>query len=530
MKNANNKAINQKQSFFCLLLAISFSFVSACKPSPEIPPMVNRADGLPEGVVIESATEGETKFIDAPEKWVESIDLAIGNTRLNANVDIQYPEISNSPILEFQQVAYSDAQLKTVIQYFLGNCNLYKMSPLSKTNIKAIYDDVENAVGLFNSPSMYNNRKTAMSNLKELMEQSSVPTERQTVKAAYTYPDPEKDANLWYEIIGYQEEDTIQSDNMFQAYADTGELFSARIKSTKYDTKVGSTSCINIQNGVFYTEDDLSNIKTDYDIYWSMKGTTLENMFAFNERWFTDESSWMENYSDFIDEIPLDITWAQSLAKQSLQDLSIDGFGLEKCVRGIRFMTDDNLLHQINKGRLDFSTAERGYEFIFYKENAGLLACGLANGYYKLTDPDGNVPNAPPFFVESVRIFITKDGVQKFQWENAAEQVRVVAENTKLLSFEEIKKGFINHINYNAYKGGFRIEVKSVELRLAYTSAFNTPINAWLIPVWVFTVDWYCTSDSSGIEYFLRREECQFSALDGGYVVPAGVSTAYSAG
>ena len=526
-----NKASHRKQAFFCLLLAISFSFVcTACQPTPEVPPLVNRAGGLPDGAVIEAIPAGETKHIDAPLKWVESVDLAIGNTRLNADVGIQCPEISNTPVLVFRQVAFSDAQLEKVIWYFLGDSELYKVSPLSKTDLQALYDDVENEVGTFGMPGLYGKRNAAMSNLEDLMEKSSEPFERQTVKAAYTYPDPEKETDILSGILGLQEEDTIQSDNTFQAYADTGGLFSARIDSTRYDPKTGSSSNIKIQNGVFYTEEKLKDIKENYDMYWSMRGTTMENLLPFKDQWFTDESAWIEKYDSFIEEIPLDAVWALSLAEKTLNDLSMDGFGLDKCIKGVRFLTDDDTSHKINKGRLDFNTAEGGYEFVFFKESAGLLACELTNGYYRLTEPDGSVPNAPPFFTESIRIFVTEDGVQKFDWQNAAEQVGVVAENTKLLPFEEIKRGFLNHINYNAFNGGYRIDVKSVELRLAYTPAFNTPINAWLIPVWVFAVDWYSMDDSSGIEYYFLEEQCQFSALDGGYVASADASTVYSAG
>ena len=54
-----------KKIFIFFIATICF-FLSGCRPTPEIPPVVNRSEGGIQNSVIEPEKEGELKEISAP--------------------------------------------------------------------------------------------------------------------------------------------------------------------------------------------------------------------------------------------------------------------------------------------------------------------------------------------------------------------------------------------------------------------------------------------------------------------------------
>lgn len=87
-----------------------------------------------------------------------------------------------------------------------------------------------------------------------------------------------------------------------------------------------------------------------------------------------------------------------------------------------------------------------GYMFIYTRDVAGLSASRALDGaYYK------DIPGTqyfPPFRQEEINLFVTEDGVQYFSWQGMAEKAGVIADNTKLLSFEKIQEELMNQIVY----------------------------------------------------------------------------------
>ena len=102
----------------------------------------------------------------------------------------------------------------------------------------------------------------------------------------------------------------------------------------------------------------------------------------------------------------------------------------------------------------------------------------------------------PPFQIETISILITEEGVKYFKWDGMAEEVRTVTENTKLLPFEKIQAKLIDQIFY-WYSGKgqsandttiLEYDVINAKLQYTYTTAYQEPKHAWLVPAWIFTV------------------------------------------
>ena len=75
------------------------------------------------------------------------------------------------------------------------------------------------------------------------------------------------------------------------------------------------------------------------------------------------------------------------------------------------------------------------------------------------------------------------------------QEEKIIAENVKLLSFEEIESRLIDQVKY-LYPSSqpaedttvFTYNVVTAELGYTYVPAYKKPENAWLVPAWFFTV------------------------------------------
>ena len=64
-----------------------------------------------------------------------------------------------------------------------------------------------------------------------------------------------------------------------------------------------------------------------------------------------------------------------------------------------------------------------------------------------------------------------------------------------------------------------KYEIDKIQFRYGYTSAYNEPKKAWLVPVWVISCrESYWKGEEKILEY--PNVNIMFSALDGGFIVP----------
>ena len=503
----------QLKKIICVVLMLILVCLCACQPNPEVPPMVNRSGGLPEGSVIDPLPEGEYKEIDAPKHWKETLFLDDEKIKLEIDADINFPQISNTPILEMRQVPFTEQKIEELIKYFVGDAPLYKPQPMTKGDLEILYSDMKNREGEFNSPYSRAIEKNKL-RVEELIELAADKEEKIPVEIALDYPRQDE-----YQYILWPDDDEMKTKNTFEAWAEIESGINATIKATTYDTDVGSTSCFSIENGIIYTHREFVDDRFWSEDIFEWQGTTMENLVKINDDWVDEEKKWIAACEERIQENTIDYEWAEKLAEQILTDLSIDSFVLEKAEKGLQFLSNEQVLFDFNARSFDLENTECGYEFIYYRENAGLVATAITDGFYRVEVGGDAFPNSPPFFAERISIFITEEGVQGFVWKNAAAPYKVIAENTKLIPFEEVVERYKKNILHNAYGYSYRIELHNVELRLAYAPAYDAPKDAWLTPVWIFTQDWYY--DENGKELSFGKDVCQFSAIDGGYIAPA---------
>ena len=307
----------------------------------------------------------------------------------------------------------------------------------------------------------------------------------------------------WYSW-DYETDDKIG----FTARVDKGREMDPIIRALSYDDKVGSNTQFVYSQGTFIDEVDLEK--------------DSENQKAFNTH--------NEEYLDYLRsgiEREADGGFSQedALAKvdKILDDLSIRDVAVTDCVKAIG-NADSESWAGLDEAELPKSV---GYS-IYLSPKAGDVI-GYSLPRYMVYDDLPETTYAPSFLTEQIRVIVTKDGIQKFEWKNISRRKDTIAENTKLLSFDEIKEKLMQHLLYvevneiggEKEKGSQSLyQLEDVQLRAANVNAYEDTEAVWLVPAWIFKVNHTLKDESAGQVYEsnIGSEVIILNAIDGGYV------------
>ena len=488
----------------CLVFVVLFS---ACQPTPTVPPMVNRGQGLSDEFIAPPLAEGEKREIDAPTHWEEAKSLRNGEIEVVADIDIEMPEtVGNIRVLELAQREFADEYLKTLTDYFAKGSRLYKIPKMTKSRLAQELEDVKNRVGDYNSP--YSQAIAYELSIPELIEQAPESTTKEYVSAGFDFPT--KDETEMLRSRYRQEQDTIETRNTFSAYVEDDGI-APKITATKYDPKVGSNSSFAFKRGIIYPASLLAADHEGYNSFLSWKGTELEG--GLNDAWLEEKASWLDMMDERMGSIIISPDRAQAQADSVLADLGISDLGLFRAEPGIQILTEEyqmwtNTMNRMHKG-ISSSLFKPGYLFVYYRKDGELISLRYSNNATLV---------APSFPPENVSIFVTEDGVQSFEWINMSTVKGIVAENTSILSFETVKNNFYDILVYTAQGGRLKYQLKNARLGLYNTVAFNYPYRVWLVPCWYFEYEYFSYTDAFGDEISMGSSSEIFNALDGRYI------------
>lgn len=215
---------------------------------------------------------------------------------------------------------------------------------------------------------------------------------------------------------------------------------------------------------------------------------------------------------------------AVKMAKSVLKELSITEMTVGDCVKAIGSVDNESWAGV----GTDNTRVSSGYA-IYFSVRAGDVAgypLTLASKQYENL---AETVYAPSFITENIRMIVTKEGVQLFEWMDISRKTDVMAENTKLLTFDEMKEKLADYLLYAqiANLGGISPDgftniytVKRVQLRAVNINAYNESKVSWLVPVWVFDVEGKM-QHKTGKEITtdnLGPETVVLNAIDGGFI------------
>lgn len=117
-----------------------------------------------------------------------------------------------------------------------------------------------------------------------------------------------------------------------------------------------------------------------------------------------------------------------------------------------------------------------------------------------LTYEDDNAYSRP-WRRETVIVYVSENGVEFFSWEYPMEVTEIAAENVELLDFEQVwnnmRKLLQASVDYTP--GHWRGEITQIILTVVPQQATDDSNKAYLMPVWVASIDWYCVYNDGTI-------------------------------
>ncbi|MBQ3274476.1 MAG: hypothetical protein IJH51_04175, partial [Christensenellaceae bacterium] len=86
-----------------IVFILAIITITGCQPTPDTPPIVYRGEGFPKNCIIAPLADSETRDIMVPSRWEEETERAEGWVRFTADIDLESPQIGNTPVIEYKQ-------------------------------------------------------------------------------------------------------------------------------------------------------------------------------------------------------------------------------------------------------------------------------------------------------------------------------------------------------------------------------------------------------------------------------------------
>lgn len=506
------------------MLAMSVIILAGCRETPDESAVASRAGGLPEDAVIEPLPEGETQIIELPDKWEQTEKWSKDRWIFEADVELESIETGNLPVVEMEQRAMTQEELEKLTEYFADGQELYRPLQTTKDAFQDKLDRIRNMEGVYSVYTIDILVSDRIERLEKGLAAAPETVEGTPEKAEVAFgprqPDPGADEAMERASVISPEVDAMP---VFFS-ADVGEQRKSSIEARNYDAETGLCGTFEWMEG-----DALLYQKYDIDMDKDM------------HKEYKDVSETDRQWEDLLDACTAKMTdeninpeEGKKQAEAVLTDLGI----ADKIYAGaepVLWFPDGTYpdalaaTYEDSLWQADLDEAEAGYVYTFLNEVGGLgvnfLCGGITHGYVS------DVPDeayAPAFPVETVEIAVTESGVKLFSWEGMSETVSAVAENVKILPFENMEERMTEYISYQ-FPGSqpadspsrFMYEAEDITFGYTYLTAYENPDHAWAVPAWFLEL----RSGSSAPE-LTGRDEIEmtgwvyftFSAIDGGAV------------
>ena len=450
------------------LLMLCVSVFTACQPAE--PVLANKADGSL--AAISRTAEPEVKY-DAPARWSETVESK--KLRIVFDNDIELPETNVYPVIKVESLPMTQQKIDKLVKYFAGDKKLY----LPHIRTKAEYDDeIANAKrGIAYGEAVDAESAEAWAWELEQMR-SNAPDDSPLI---YT------DTTLTYERDMYGNDITESGKNFL---------------SVKFDNDDGYPGAISARNeSEGYWNSAYFSYANHFDNY--VNQSMYQNTII--ESGETEEETGWTGAGALFDTFAADKDAALEKANQVLSDLDIKDMML---VSTEKFVAPD-------------VPEKSGYMFEFARQAGGIPVYDLRNGgYSKDEEPPAY---ASPIGEETIRLWVSKDGIEIFTWIGQSRVVETVTDNVKLLPFEDIQKAVKDSISYRKsfYTLGYvsekaEVKVTAVKLKTAYIGVKDNPNQALIVPAWV--VESTFSYDNGGDPETIYNDLCVINAIDGGEI------------
>ena len=505
-----DKCMKRKILSICCVLCMVLS-LAACQETPEEEIVLDKSKGLPKDSILPKESQIPKDF-GAPDQWQESVEKGNIAVSIKADCQINLPQIYNAPVYELEVQHMTGELLEQLCEYFSDGNPLYKEPEMSKARLEEEKEILQQGKGEwgFDDQEIID-AKTDQ--IDELLQDAPPKESKESVEVKLDKPRQTEYERIQtksgsiaprYSKFYFDTDEKIG----FRARVDCGKKTDPLIYAIDYDEDVGSTTNFLFQQGNFIDEKELAK---------KLKNCELLQIGQN----YLEYLQWIETEMNDTDRFTISEEEAVAMCGKVLEDLGLNDYTMTGCCRTVGTAEGESMAG-VNQ---DEGITDYGFS-IYYNRKAGELA-----GYEQpFQQPFNDLPEevyAPPFATEQIRIIVTGEGIMQFEWDNLSQKAGTIAENTELLSFDEIKEKLYDHLLYVSlakygeedYGDIYYYEIRDVQLRGANVPAFENPDGAWLVPVWVFTVGHEVTFGTLGTTPFSDMIVV-LNAIDGGYIQP----------
>jgi len=429
----------------CLMLIVCFT--TACQPTPETPPVINKGDDHLEDMIASSAASSVPTVSIDPEQSKKEQEEALRQAlrdRLNApetyegsftndkgditvsfdDAQVEVPAVQSIPAAEVKPSGFSQETVDKFAAFFFGDKPLFEEENVrTKEEKEAQIVEVRRSMEEMAVEFGTEGNDEYLKQLEE--EYKTAPEERERTPATTEFKKTENGEEV-------------------RIAADLGKDETAKLEA--------------------YNEEGYSYLR-----YSNIgKGT------------------YTEEYDKTEQEAPSGISLkqdeAEKIAMQCLGDLGINDMRIDTI--GICTWRD-----------LSFApTDKQCYSFSFARMYRNIPVTNVQASVSLSTD-DPDVPDYPEseytrvYDPERLTVYVDDTGVVEFYWYHPDEEESVLSQNVGLKQFDEIVQKAKDNIffkNYTAYGSECHIHITSIELGMMRVMKKDAPGEYMMIPVWDF--------------------------------------------
>jgi beta-lactamase regulating signal transducer with metallopeptidase domain len=450
---------------FIALIMCALCVLTACRPTPEAPPVVNKADNHLEEMIASSAvspvpTQAETvapkpaatdrtelvaalmNKLGAPATYKETYKDKTGNIKVTIDSKVELPAAADFPAIQVKPYTFTQEAVDKFAAYFLKGAPVFTEENVeTKEEIMTWIVDTKGKIERAKSHDFEINDKTYMKQLENDLEDYE--------KKYRDAPEQRKRTPATTGLVKRNEGKFVS------VRAELGKDGPASFHCGNQDTGLrGDLSFENDGKGDYYPH---NIIKQETEGPPRGMKATLEEAKK---------------------------TAMQCLLNLGLGDMRVESVEIATFCRDFNDKNDKEYL----------KTAGQCYQFVIHRMVRGIPMVPVKAS----TRNDGDDPSIPAspepdynytFDQEEIDLYVDDTGVVRFEWSDPVEEDAVLSEHVDLKKFGDIMKSAKKNMffkNYGASNTKVHIAINKIRLSMMCIMQKDKPGKYLLVPVWDF--------------------------------------------
>ncbi len=172
---------------FMSVFLLAGSLITACQPTPEEAPVVNKADGGLEKKINE--TEPSAQKYEVPQSWQETPDMKGSKIKVSIDAEVSVPDAAQFSVLTVVPDNFSQQRVDSLIAYFVKDKKVVIPPQKTKADLEKMLIDAKRGQLIDGKYVVNDDSKAAVKQLEEMIRNAPETSEKQYVTDFTIKPD-----------------------------------------------------------------------------------------------------------------------------------------------------------------------------------------------------------------------------------------------------------------------------------------------------------------------------------------------------